>query len=302
MSTNIIKGLLEQLDKLYRHNRQGSYATRRRYYEAMKRFCAFVAKEYRLEKLSNIAPKHITAYVLDMQKRRLSAAYVKTEISAIRFWFDLIPNPRYKLPSNDELNLEQRTFGKVDRAWSIAEFNKMIGVCWKQEREDYAAVICLARYAGLRIHECFRIDTAIANAAIKSSEITIKGKGGKIRAVPIQDSIRIELEKMLAVTARGHKLFVPDNTPTHAAIKDLQKFIDEHRTEAQDPDSDRPMTFHGLRHLCAAEWYIAMKNKGLGELEACKQVSQWLGHERDEVTRLYLAGVKRLEREGGPYV
>ena len=35
--------LLTQLDKLARHNRQGSYRTRERYYEAFKRFCAFLA-------------------------------------------------------------------------------------------------------------------------------------------------------------------------------------------------------------------------------------------------------------------
>ena len=51
--------LLAQLNKLTRHNRQGSFKTRERYEEAMKRFCRFLAESYRLEKLSNIAPKHI---------------------------------------------------------------------------------------------------------------------------------------------------------------------------------------------------------------------------------------------------
>ena len=64
-------------------------------------------------------------------------------------------------------------------------------------------------YAGLRIHECFRIDTAIAEQALQENAITVKGKGGKIRTVPINESISIELKKLLAVTSRGHKLFVP---------------------------------------------------------------------------------------------
>ena len=35
--------LITQLDKLARHNRQGSFRTKDRYYEAVKRFCAYLA-------------------------------------------------------------------------------------------------------------------------------------------------------------------------------------------------------------------------------------------------------------------
>ena len=44
--SNQYNNLLAQLDKLYRHNRQGSFRTRQRYYEAMQRFCRFLAEEY----------------------------------------------------------------------------------------------------------------------------------------------------------------------------------------------------------------------------------------------------------------
>ena len=37
--------LVGQLDKLARHNRQGSFRTKERYYEAFKRFCAYLADE-----------------------------------------------------------------------------------------------------------------------------------------------------------------------------------------------------------------------------------------------------------------
>ena len=298
MTDNIInfgvcKGLWEQLDKLYRHNRQLSYKTRERYYEAMRRFCVFLASTYHLQKLSNLAPKHISAYVLDMQERGLSASTIKTDLAAIRFWHDQIPNAKYTLPPNSEFSIERRVFGRVDRTWSPPEFSRMIGVCWKHDREDYAALFCLARYAGLRIHECFRIDTAIAEDAIRKMAITIKGKGGKIRTVPIQESIRIELEKMLAVTERGHKLFVPDGVQTHEAIKGLQQFIRKHHGEVRDKDSTRPMTFHGLRHTCAVGWYQQLIAEGKPKYQVRLQVSKWLGHERDDVTNIYLASVEK---------
>ncbi len=289
------KNLLEQLDKLRRHNRQGSFKTKERYYEAMKRFCCFAALRFRLQKLANISGKHIVAYVEDMQERGLAAGTIKTDLAAIRFWHDALPVVRHTLPLNEDLNLEQRTFGKVDRAWSRAEFDRMEALCWKLGREDYAAVLTLARYAGLRIHECFRIDTATAQGALNAGAITVKGKGGKIRTVPINESVKAALRGMLAVTGRGRKLFVPDAAKTHLVIKQLQHFIIEHRKPVKDPDSTRPMTFHGLRHLCAAEWFMTLKDVGYDEARARRQVSLWLGHERDDVTRIYLTALPRLE-------
>ncbi len=289
-----LKNLLEQLDKLHRHNRQGSFKTKERYYEAMKRFCAFIALRFKLQKLSNISGKHIIAYVEDMQERGLAAGTIKTDLAAIRFWHDALPVARHTLPSNEELNLEQRTFGKVDRVWSHAEYNRMVALCWKLERDDYAAIFTLARYAGLRIHECFRIGTATAADSLKAGAITVKGKGGKIRTVPINESVKTVLRGMLGVTMRGRKLFVPEAVKTHLAIKQLQHFIIEHRKQIQDQDSTRPLTFHGLRHFCAAEWFVTLKEIGCDDVRARKQVSLWLGHERDDVTRIYLASLPRF--------
>ena len=55
--TNHYLNLMTQVDKLHRHNRQGSFKTRARYYEAMQRFCRFLADAFRLERLANIAQK-----------------------------------------------------------------------------------------------------------------------------------------------------------------------------------------------------------------------------------------------------
>ena len=113
------ENLLLQLDKLRRHNRQGSFKTRERYYEAMKRFCRFLAEQYHLERLANIAPKHIFAYVYALQESGKAASTIKTELSAIRFFHDLISNHRFELPDNSQLLLQRRNLGGVDRTWSI---------------------------------------------------------------------------------------------------------------------------------------------------------------------------------------
>ena len=207
----IFQALVDQLNKLARHNRQGSYRTKDRYYQAMKRFCAYLADEYHLQKLTNISGKHLTSYVLWMQENGKSASTIKTDLSAIRFFHDKMSNPKYRLPDNDKLavELEQRCFGGTDRTWSNVEFNKML---------------------------------------------------------------------------------VPDETPTDRAINQLQFFIYSNREDFQE-DANRPLTFHGLRHTYAAEKYMELIQNGISALDAHFEVSRLLGHERADVTDIYLASV-----------
>ena len=124
---------------------------------------------------------------------------------------------------------------------------------------------------GLRIHECFRIDTAAAKQALRENALTVKAKGGKVRIVPIEDErILMMLRKLLARPERGHKLLVPDDVPTDRAINALELFIYRYRNEVSDEGSDRRLTFHGLRHTFA----VASIKSG----DDIKAVQESLGH------------------------
>ena len=295
LMSNYYFNLLSQAQKLYRHNRQGSYKTRERYFEAYKRFLKFVDCEYNLQKLANISGKHLSGYISYMQNIGYSAATIKTDLAAIRFWHDKIPAAKYVLPGNCEFCLERRKFSGTDRTWSAGELNRMIAECWKADREDYVTMLTLARYAGLRLHEALRIDTATAKKAIRDGIITVKGKGGKTREIPINKSISIELEKILKVTPPGQKLFVPPDKPTHIVKTEFQQFILKNRRNAADENRMSPLTFHGLRHTYAAEMYKLLVESGKDEHTAKLEVSRLLGHERENVTNIYLASVKRAE-------
>ena len=172
-SKGIFLSLVAQLDKLARHNRQGSFRTKARYYEACKRFCAYLAAEYHLQKLENISGKHLVSYVLYLQDNGKSASTVKTDLAAIRFFHDKMSHPKYTLPTNSELGveLERRRFGQLDRTWSGPEFNRLLGKAMAENRDDFILALYLGRYMGLRIHECFRMDTAAAEQALR--ELTI---------------------------------------------------------------------------------------------------------------------------------
>ncbi|MCH5210179.1 MAG: site-specific integrase [Oscillospiraceae bacterium] len=92
-----------------------------------------------------------------MQSKGLSASTIKTELAAMRFFHDNMPYTKEVLPTNDELNLKHRTFGGVDRTWTAHEFNFMIAAAMEKVHTDYIAILALARYAGLRLEECFRL-------------------------------------------------------------------------------------------------------------------------------------------------
>ena len=163
-----------------------------------------------------------------------------------------------------------------------------------EEREDYILSLYLARYAGLRIHECFRMDTAAAERALRENALTVKGNSGKVRIVPIEDNrITMMLERLLDKTERGHKLLVPDGISTDRAINGMQQFILCNRDSICDPTApDRRITFHGLRHTHAAEKYTSLINGGMTPLDAHFTVSRLLGHEWPDVTDIHLASVK----------
>ena len=80
MSTNHYANLLVQAEKLRRHNRQGSYKTKERYFEAYKRFLRYVGEAFRLEKIANISGKHISGYVEHMQSKEYSPSTIKTDL------------------------------------------------------------------------------------------------------------------------------------------------------------------------------------------------------------------------------
>lgn len=289
--------LMTQLDRISRHNRQGSFRTKDRYFQAMKRFCRFLADGFNLQKLVNIDARHLNAYTKKLQAEKKSASTIKTDLSAIRFWCDKIGLKR-PLPDNDHLavKLERRSFGGVDRTWSRGEFDRFLQAARQAGHEDYAAIATLTYYDGLRIHEAFRLDTATAEAALRTGWLVVKGKGGKVRQVPISKDSRTVLRSALKKTRRGHKLFVADDVETHLAINQMQQFICAIRPNVQDHGSNRPMTHHGLRHTYAARTYQDQIKTGASALGAHYQVSRLLGHERADVTDMYLTSVKDKAR------
>ena len=295
---NIYKNLSSQISKISKHNRQGSFKTKERYEQGVDRFCKFLAADFGIQKFANISDKHVEKYVEDMQSRGLSASTIKTDLAAIRFYHDKVDKPRHTLADNSKYTLERRSFGGVDRSWNQSEYKAFRELAYARGQLRVAEIATLARNEGVRIHETLRIDRASVEKALATGKLHVKGKGGKERDVPLSQESRIMLQERIRSVDRGDKLYVKEHERTHLVIKQVQNFLNRNREHFQDASRQlertegdeivRNITFHGLRHSYAQDQYQRAMDGGLSDYRARITVSQLLGHERDDVTRIYV--------------
>jgi integrase/recombinase XerD len=286
---NIYRNLNEQIEKVFRHTRQGSIKTRERYEDALNHFAKFLAEGFKKQNLNKIEPKHLEAYVEQMQECGYSKSYISTNLSAIRFFIDVKGGDSKKLPSNKELGVEART--KQDRigdnkAWSNEEVEKIIVYVEENGEKRYADMVKVAYSFGLRIHEVARLDRSQLGNALRTGLLTIKGKGGLIRGIPLHNKELIE--GLYEETKPGEKVFMRNNEKTHKVINNLQVFIYNHQKDFMTTDDGRNRSFHGLRHLYAQNRYRYFREKGMDDYKAKLKVSKELGHFRVEITEIYL--------------
>lgn len=166
----IYKNLCNQIDKVFRHTRQGSFETRYRYKDGVKHFAKYLAEAYKKQNLNRIRPAHLEGYVEQMQESGYSKSYVTTNLSAIRFFYDQLEKDSCRLPSNRDLGVDHRTkedrIGK-DRAWTNDEVSRFIQYAKDDGKERFANMIRLARDHGLRVHEVTRLSkTDLKNAIV----------------------------------------------------------------------------------------------------------------------------------------
>ncbi len=276
------KTLMEQLDRIHRHSRQGSIQTRRRYYDAMRRFLYFVAVEFRVQKIANISDKHLRAYVTHLKAQGHKSSYIVTELAAVRYYHDQVEGCHRLTCDNAKLGVEPRQ--KIgNRAWTEEELAEIIAAALDAGKPWVADALILSRQLGLRIHEVVRLDRADAERALRENELRVKGKGGLVRHIPLTKEAAAALSRSKQRVPRGAKLFVPPDRKGHQVIKEIQDFIRQHR-------QPRPiqLTFHGLRYTDAQENYNECLAAGKTKEDAEKETARRLGHRRPRVTRIYV--------------
>lgn len=278
---NTSKTLLDQVQATFRHTRAGSIKTRERYLETGRRLAKYLGEQYRVSNLRNLSDKHLEGYVRYLQSQNASVSHIKTELSAIRFIADHVGLKRPLEEArtfNQRMEIGQRHFRGNERLWKPNDLRII-----EQAPARIRDVLIIARDMGLRVHEVHRIDVASARQAIKSEKLTVKGKNGRVRQVPVRGEVKEVLNRAIESTEPGHKLFVPPETGTHQAIAEVQYYIWSHRPEGSTA------RIHGLRHGYAQERFQEFRERGMSQRDAKLAVSELLGHSRIDVVDIYLS-------------
>ncbi|KAB2950890.1 tyrosine-type recombinase/integrase [Heliorestis acidaminivorans] len=310
---NKVDNLGRQLAKTIRTMNQNRFETRERYIQTMQRFIHHTSKEFNLQKLSNIQDKHLQSYVQSLKNEGRADKYIKTELSAIRFFHNHMPIAKHELSDSRAFNWSVGLGSTpdnrgIDRAWTEREVQGMKDIANNLGRQEISSVIECMRSTGTRIDEAITLRDSHLRNAISTGKLSLTNtKGGRPREVLLTDRARDLFERQLQVVGRGEYAFTPKNYVESHKIHDfkqsIQNFLYNHREKIQETGrassghnievgGQSALTSHGLRHTFAREQYFELRDKGLDKEDARLEVAEMLGHSRDSIAYVYLGGLE----------
>ena len=305
VSDGIYKNLVSQIDSIFKHSNERSIKSRYRYYEATKRFCRFLADNYRLQKFKNVEDRHFRAYAEHLKENN-EATTIQTDLSGIRYFHEK-SGSKNKLSENVQLSLPKRAVGKEDRSWTPEEISKARVVAREMGRVDVEISLDLVPTFGLRIEELCRLKVEQLMHAEKYGQLIVQGKGKKTRPIPVNEEQMKIIKKYLdyaKVSGRAPGDYLISSSEKNGVLhekRSLQnwmsfhrkKFVDENRTDMKE-EGKKPrhetISWHGLRHSYAQRRFEEVAK--VSPEKAKKVVSHDLGHGRDTVTPIYLPFLK----------
>lgn len=308
---NRFQNLEGQADKAYK-DKQKSFRTEKIYKDAMSEFCKHLAVEYKINNIENIKAKHVISFVAEMQQNGLSPTTQKNYMSAIRDFADRVGIDQRNIPSNQRLEISTRVFGNVDRTWTDKEFNDFKDAAKAYDTKQgegprMELILDVARKFGCRLEGILNLDINSISKALATGELLTKEKNGKINIKPVERLEQREiLEKIKAYGEENKKskIFVPNNFKE--TYKEVQNFVYNNRENIQDQERVKSadarivyteskeickanLTLHGLRHTYLQEQREYYIKNGDSPKQADLKVSRLAGHNREEVTKIYLA-------------
>jgi len=286
-----MKQLNFDLKNLCLLNRDGSHATQANRHEMLQQIAGELDRlGFKKMRSTSLKPKHVEALVKSWQSRGLSSGRMKNLMATLRWWAGKAGLNGAVAASNDFYGIDRRIYvTNVSKAATAPETAKEL----ISDQYVRASVELQAAF-GLRREEAMKFSPSYAD---RGGYIALKGswtKGGRPRVIPIRNEAqRDALARAHAVARRGS--LIP---PALSYKKQLRCY--EGQVAAAGLSK-----LHGLRHVYAQTRYFeltgwlapAAGGKTTAELTAEErqadlvarlQISQELGHEREQITAIYL--------------
>lgn len=220
---------------------------------------------------------------------------------------------------NDEKLIDKRQIGGVNRVWDKQEIEDFKSVAESLGNQRVSLMVDLAHNFGCRLDEMVRLNQTDIKNALREDNLHVTGKGGKEREIPkltlVQQETLINIKSYMDNTdLRGGKVFVLEEEDYKKAYNHAKDFLNNHREKFQDPTrvsnteareqqkqgfvEKSNLGWHGLRHTYAVDrMYALMEEKSYikdykDRLEsAMKDLTQEIGHNRTDVTKVYIGAV-----------
>ena len=277
-----MRDLNYQLKQLCDRNRDGSFATR----ADRERILTLVADQlqelgYRQMQVDSLKPKHVEALLERWRSEAIATGTLKNRMSALRWWAEKIGKQNVIARSNDAYGIAERVHVSNASKAKGLDTDKLA-----QVSDPYTAMsLGLEAAFGLRREESIKIIPAWADAGDVLRLKASWTKGGKYREVPIRtDEQRAVLAEAKQLAGRGSLI------PSELRYRDqLQRFKSECARVGIHG-------VHGLRHQYAQTRYEqltgwkcpAAGGQKAADREARLTISRELGHEREQITAVYL--------------
>ncbi len=286
-----MKDLNYQLKQMCDRNRDGSYNTRAdRAWTLSMIANQLDAMGFRHLGAASLKPKHVDRLLARWQGEGLAVGTIKNRLSALRWWAQKVGKDNVVARSNAHYGIERRHY--------VADVSKALelpaGALERVDDPFTRMSLRLQEAFGLRREESIKIQPAWAD---QDGSLRLKAswtKGGRFREIPVRtEAHRQVLTDAKALAGKG------------SLIPAAMRYVDQVRRFRTQCERAGIHRVHGLRHAYAQARYAELTgwkapaaggphSKHLGveqravDREARLAISAELGHEREQITAVYL--------------
>jgi hypothetical protein len=286
-----MRDLNYQLKHLGIRNRDGSYANQAN----RTRILSLVANQlyalgYKKLHATELKGRHVNAMVKEWQHQGLAPGTIKNRMAALRWWAEKVGRPWVLARDNAHYGIPDRQY-----VTNISKARLLNPDALARVRDPYVRMsLELQRAFGLLREEAIKFQPRYAD---RGDRVVLKDswtKGGKAREIHIRTATQREvLDRAHRLAGRGS--LIPAD---HTYIQHLKVY--EHHTANAGLHK-----LHGLRHEYAQQRYLELTGwaapaaggptrealtpgQKAHDREARLMISRELGHEREQITAIYL--------------
>jgi integrase/recombinase XerC len=248
-------------------------ATQKAYLSDVDAFAAWMARS-QIESPEGVDRMHLRRYLASLGTRKLARATVARKVAALRCYYSWLVR-QGRLGSDPTRTLRAPSGGgRLPRVLSKGEMNSLldVGAETAVDRRDLA-VLELLYAAGLRVSELCGLDRG--DVDLRHRTVTVLGKGGKQRRVPVHDAAVDALRAWFddgreEMDGPAEAAFV-NRRGTRLGPRDVRRILDKRAVSPTHP--------HALRHT-----YATHLLDGGADLRV---VQELLGHSSLATTQVY---------------